>query len=493
MKAWISLLCRALLFPVVLSAGDQAQWGTAWGRNMVSAETGLPAEIGFGDGRNVRWQAALGTETHSTPVVSGGRVFVGTNNGVPRDPKHAGDRGVLMAFAERDGSFLWQLVVPKRGEDPYFDWPKSGISSPATVEGDRVYVVTNRGEVVCLDAAGLANGNQGPFRDEGLHMTPAGEPLREPGETDADILWVTDLTEVAGIWSHDAAHSSILIDGENLILNSGTGVDNTHRRIRRPEAPGLVVLEKASGKLVARDRENISPETFHCNWSAPSLAESGGQRRLFFCGGNGMVYAFAPPGQERSDGVEALRKLWVHDPDPGAPKKDVHVYNQNRQEGPSNVFGMPVCHEGRIYVAGGGDLWWGKTSSWLQCLDQESGRLLWTAGLGKHVMSTPAVSGELCFIADTDGVIYCFHAVTGREFWRHETRGDYWASPLVADGRVYLGSRKGGFVVLAADRRGPQIISESHAGSPVSATAVAANGRLFLATMTTLYCAEKAK
>jgi outer membrane protein assembly factor BamB len=90
-------------------------------------------------------------------------------------------------------------------------------------------------------------------------------------------------------------------------------------------------------------------------------------------------------------------------------------------------------------------------------------------------------------------VIYCFHAVTGREFWRHATRGDYWASSLVADGRVYLGSRKGGFVVLAADRRGPQVLSESHAGSPVSATAVAANGRLFLATMTTLYCAEQAK
>jgi outer membrane protein assembly factor BamB len=493
MKALMFLLRGAVLFPAVLAAGDQAQWGAAWGRNMVSAERGLPAEIGFGDGRNVRWQAALGTESHGTPVVSGGRVFMGTNNGVPRDAKHEGDRGVLMAFAESDGRFLWQLVVPKRSEDPYFDWPKSGISSPATVEGERVYVVTNRGEVVCLDAAGLANGNQGPYRDEARHMSPAGEPPREPGEHDADILWITDLTAVAGIWSHDAAHSSILIDGENLILNSGTGVDNTHRKIRRPEAPGLVVLDKASGKLVARDRENVSLETFHCNWSAPSLAESGGVRRLFFCGGNGMVYAFAPPGEDRVEGVTSLRRLWMHDPDPEAPKQDVHRYNQNRQEGPSNVFGMPVCHEGRLYVAGGGDLWWGKTSSWLQCLDQQSGKRLWTAGLGKHVMSTPAVSGELCFIADTDGIIYCFHAVTGREFWRHETRGDYWASPLVADGRIYLGSRKGGFLVLAADRRGPTVLSEAQAGSPVSATAVAANRRLFIATMTTLYCAGVAE
>ena len=93
-----------------------------------------------------------------------------------------------MCFEEKTGALQWQLVVPKRDEDPYFDWPKSGISSPATVEGDRVYVVTNRGEVVCLDRLGLANGNDGPFKDEGRHMTPAELPAIEPGPLDADIL-----------------------------------------------------------------------------------------------------------------------------------------------------------------------------------------------------------------------------------------------------------------------------------------------------------------
>ena len=53
---------------------------------------------------------------------------------------------------QRRGVFLWQLVVPKREEDPYYDWPKTGSSSPVTVEGDRVYLVNNRGEVMCLDA-----------------------------------------------------------------------------------------------------------------------------------------------------------------------------------------------------------------------------------------------------------------------------------------------------------------------------------------------------
>ena len=50
--------------------------------------------------------------------------------------------------------------------------------------------MTNRDEVVCLDLHGMANGNDGPFLDEGSHMTPQGQPLLEAGPTDADILWL---------------------------------------------------------------------------------------------------------------------------------------------------------------------------------------------------------------------------------------------------------------------------------------------------------------
>src|SRR5207247_361811 len=154
-------------------AADHAQWGEAWSRNMVSKEKGLPESFDPSTGKHIKWAVRLGTQTHSTPVVAGGRVYIGTNNENPRDPKHQGDRGVLMCFDEKGGAFLWQLVVPKREEDTYFDWPKTGISSPATVEGDRVYLVSNRGEVMCLDTHGMANGNDGPFQDEGAHMTAA--------------------------------------------------------------------------------------------------------------------------------------------------------------------------------------------------------------------------------------------------------------------------------------------------------------------------------
>src|SRR6266436_6381716 len=173
LNPWAVAIVLLFAFSIrTLRGSDQPQWGEAWTRNMVTNERGLPESFDIKSSNHVKWSAELGTQTHSTPVVAHGRVYIGTNNGAPRDPRLQGDRGVLMAFDEKTGKFLWQLVVPKREEDPYYDWPECGISSPATVEGDRVYIVSNRGEVICLDARGMANGNDGPFQDEGAHMTP---------------------------------------------------------------------------------------------------------------------------------------------------------------------------------------------------------------------------------------------------------------------------------------------------------------------------------
>jgi outer membrane protein assembly factor BamB len=235
----------ALPFPGV--GADQPQWGQAWSRNMVSDEHGLPDSFDPHTGSNILWSAELGTESHATPVVAGGRVYIGTNNGHPRDPAQQGDRGVLMCFEEKTGRFLWQLAFPKREEDIYFDWPHSGICSPVTVEQDRAYFVNNRGEVLCLEVK--AEGR--------MRKAETGAPR---------IVWKFDLPTEAGIWSHDAAHSSILIHGDCLYLNTGTGVDNTHRRIRTPDAPSLVVLDKRTGQLLARDNEHIAPNIFHSTW-----------------------------------------------------------------------------------------------------------------------------------------------------------------------------------------------------------------------------------
>lgn len=476
-----------------LPAADQPQWGERHTRNMVSAETNLPDTFDPATGRHVKWIAELGTETHSTPVIAGGRVLVGTNNGRPRDPRHADDRSVLMCFDERDGRFLWQLIVPKLTNSIYWDWPKAGICSPPTVEGRRVYVVSNRGEVLCLDLDGLANGNDGPFLEEARHATPAGEEPLSLLPTSADILWRFDLIAECGVRQHDQAHASILLDGDFLYVNTSNGLDDGHTYIPAPEAPSLIVLEKSTGRLVATDGERMGPNTFHSTWSSPGLIEVGGERRVIFCGGDGVVYGFEPLRRAPPPGeVAKLRRVWRFDFDPGAPRENVQQYIRNREVSPSDIKGLPVFQAGRLYLAGGGDLWWGKREAWLKCVDPTgTGDVTataerWAYPLQRHVMATPAVRNGLAFIGDTGRRLHCVDAATGAARWTHDVKHEVWAAPLVADGKVFFVTRGGDLLVFAAapDKK---LLAEIRLDGPLSATPVAANGTLYFATQKRLY------
>ena len=481
--------------PVV--AADQPQLGERFTHNPVSSETNLPDKVDAATRRGIKWTVSLGSQSYSTPVIAGGRIFVGTNNDTPRDPRHKGDRGIFYCLDEATGSLVWQLVVPKIGGDPYLDWPRVGIASPATVEGERVYLLNNRAEVVCLDVKGMANGNDGPFTDEARHQTPTGAELIPIGPTDADILWLTDLRNEAGIWPHDATYGAPLLHGEFLYLNSNNGVDNTHKAIRRPDAPSLIVLDKNTGRLVAKDAEHIGPNTFHNTYSSPALGTVNGRTLVSFGGGDGVLYAFEaltempPPGT-----VVNLKRVWRYDPDPGAPKQNIHSYLGNRDVSPSTIVAPPVFLGDRIYLTVGGDLWWGKTQAWLKCVaadqtgDVTTTATQWTYPL-KQSISTPAVAGVLTFAADNGTkTLNCIDTATGKQLWTHKVTGDIWSSPLVADGKVYLGTRRGTFYIFAADRE-KRLLCETTLDAPISAPLAAANGVVYVATDETLYALAK--
>ena len=495
---WFSLICVLFCSHIVISpvfATDQPQWGQRYSRNMVSGETGLPETFDPATGKNIKWVVPLGTQTYSTPVVASGKVLIGTNNDKPRDPRHKGDRGVLLCLDEKDGSLCWQLVVPKLPNPLYMDWPRVGICSPATVEGDRVYIVSNRGEVMCLDLNGQANGNDGPYKDEGRHMTPPGvEPL-EVTKTDADIIWLFDMPAEVGIHQHDSAHSSILLHGEFLYVNTSNGLDNKHQRIPAPDAPSLIVLDKTTGRLATQEDEKIGPRTFHSTWSSPALGKVNGQTLVFFCGGDGVCYAFEALQSAKAIAKE-LQNVWRFDCDPTAPKENVHKYIGNRRESPSNIKSMPVFHSNRVYVTVGGDIWWGKHQAWLKCIDAtKTGNItntgeIWSYSLERHCCSTPSIQNGLVFVADCGQRVHCVDAETGKPYWTHDTKGEIWASTLVANGKVYIGTRQREFLVLAASKD-KRIISSIELDSPINGTPVAANGVLYVTTMKKLYALKK--
>lgn len=482
-----------------VAGADQPQLGERFSRKSTSAETGLPERVDPETGLGIRWTAALGSSSYAPAVVADGRVYIGTNNDRPRDPRHKGDRGVLNCLDEADGKLRWQFVVPKIGGDQYLDWPKVGISSPVTVEDGKVYLLTNRAEVVCLDARGMTNGNDGPFTGEAAHQTPAGEETIPVAPTDADILWVTDLREVAGIWPHDTAYGNPLLHGDFLYVNSNNGVDNTHRVIRKPDAPSLVVLDKKTGRLVAKDDEKIGPRVFHQTYSSPTLGKSDGRTLVCFGGGDGVLYAFEALGKMPPDGrVETLKRAWKFDPDPEAPKTDVHQFTGNREVSPSTILTPPVWVGDRIYLTYGGDLWWGKRQAWLKCLsanqssDGTATAALWSYPL-KQSCSTAAVAGDLTFVTDTGGkTLNCVETATGKEIWQHPLGAEVWSSPLVADGKVYVGTRRGKLFVFAANRE-MKLLCETKLDSAISAAASAANGVVYVTTDKTLYALGKGK
>ena len=154
----------------VASAEDWPQWGCGPTRNMASDAKNLPLSFGPGKPkdrsrqidmsttRNVKWAIVLGSQTYGNPVVSGGKIIVGMNDAMLKDNRFKRTRGGRLICCDAEtGKTLWQLVVPRyevREDGFYMDQMNLGICNSATIEGDRAYIVTGRGEVLCLDMNG---------------------------------------------------------------------------------------------------------------------------------------------------------------------------------------------------------------------------------------------------------------------------------------------------------------------------------------------------
>jgi outer membrane protein assembly factor BamB len=492
-----------------LRAADQPQWGEPATRNMVSAEKGLPEDFTAGERdqasgaidpattKNVKWVVKLGDTSYATPVVAGGKVFVGTNNATPRDPRIQGDRGVLMCFDERTGEFLWQLNLPKLLRVKWADWASIGVTSSPTIEGDRVYLVTNRGEVMCLDVNGMANGNDGPCTDEGRLMAEEGKPPLEPAKKDADILWLFDMPAQLKAEPHNAANCSVLIRGDLLYVSTSAGVEWTHRHVVHPEAPSVIVLDKRTGKLVARDDFGIGPDITHGQWSSIAAGRVGEKTLGFFGAGSGVFYAFEmlQPGQSGSPPA-LIKPVWTFNGHPLAQTQDRVPADHQHDSTSYEVTGTPVFHKNRVYVTFTQEPYHRMKLGWLVCLDAaKTGDVtrsakIWSYDKIGSSPSTVAIADGLVYASGFDGRLHCLDAETGQVYWVHDAGGPSPASPLVADGKVYWGTEKPMFWTLAAGKQ-LKVLSSVRVRDRISATAVAANGVLYVTTWKHLYAVQK--
>jgi len=446
-----------------LGSQDWPMWGGAPARNMSSPMTGLPTTWDVKTNTNIRWKAELGSTSYGNPVVADGKVFVGTNNTSPRNPQVTGDKGVLMCFREKDGAFLWQAISDKHEAGKSIDWPEQGVCSSPAVAGKRLYYVTNRGELVSLDTEGFADGtNEGPFRDEA-----------SKGPLDADVVWKLDMIRDLGASPRNMSNSSPLVWEDLVFVETSNGRDDEQGKVLAPRAPSFLAVNRETGKVVWQDN-SPGDRILHGQWSSPALGEVNGVAQVVFPGGDGWLYAF---------NARTGAPLWRFDLNP----KD-SVWPKTRNDG----IATPVFHSGKVFMAVGQDPESGEGIGHLYCIDAskigditETGRV-WQYDKIRRSISTAAVANDLLFIADFSGFLHCLDAVTGKPYWSFDALAAVWGSPLVADGKVYLGDEDGDVIVLQAGREMKKL-AEINMGSAVYSAPVPANGALYITNRSQLF------
>ncbi|MDX1961818.1 MAG: PQQ-binding-like beta-propeller repeat protein [Pirellulales bacterium] len=520
--------------------GDWNQWGGSPGRNNAPEASNLPTEWEITmdpstgkfvpeKSKNIKWAVPLGSQTYGNTVVANGQVYVGTNNGAAYLKRYPAtvDLGVLLCFDEATGKFLWQDSSEKLPTGRVHDWPLMGICCSPLIDGERLWYVTSRGEVKCLDTRGFHDDeNDGSVKDE-----------KFTAKDEADVIWNFNMMKQLGISQHNMCSCSVTIAGDYLFVLTGNGVDEGHTNLPAPKATSFLVLNKNNGQVIWADNtpgENV----LHGQWSSPAFAEIGGIPQLVFGAGDGWVYSFDARGENGK-----AKLLWKFDCNPKTAKYTLQGADRN------HIIGTPVIYDGLVYVAVGEDPEHGEGQGHLWCIDplkktdgsdvspelvfntadpqtpiphkrnqaceKEKGDFtranpnsaaLWEYAShdanndGKldfeekmhRTIGTVAISGDLLFVVDFSGLVHCLDRQTGVPHWTHDMLAVSWGSPLIADGKMYCGDEDGDITIFTVGKE-KDVLGEINMGSAVYSTPIVANGVLYISSKNYLFAIAEPK
>ena len=472
-NALVIAAVSAMLFSTTANAQsvDWPMWGGTNDRNMVSDMEGeVSIKFNIERDKNIAWSKGIGSQTYGNPVVAGGKVYVGTNNGGGFRPKHPAkdDKGILLCFDEKSGEFQWQLTREKLNSGRVNDWPLQGICSAPVIEGERLWVVTNRCELMCVDTNGFDNGNDG-IQDE---------VDNEKG--DADIIWNLDMMgDELGVFPHNLATSSPLLYGDNIYLLTSNGVDEAHLEVPSPRAPCFLCVNKDTGKVVWEARQP-GDAVLHGQWGSPSLGVVNGKAQVYFPGGDGWLYALD---------AESGEEIWKFDLNPKETKWELGGAGLR-----NSIIATPVFYENSVILAVGQDPEHGEGVGHLWRVDatktgdlsaeigeiQTKGKpnpnagVIWHYGgtdeegesIFRRTMSTVAIKDGLLFAADLSGFVHCLDFKTGKKKWVHDLLSGVWGSPMIVDGKVFLGNEDGTLTVFKASEGVLQLTGKGYDGKP---------------------------
>jgi outer membrane protein assembly factor BamB len=498
----------------------------------------VPTAFDLKTGENVLWSVPVGSVAYSGPVISGDKVFVGTNNNaayLKRYPRDI-DLGVLLCFDAKDGGLLWQDSNEKLRTGRVHDWPMQGITSTPHIESDRLWYVTNRCEVVCLDTEGFYDG-----QDDGVKDTFGQQVLNTQKE--ADTVWRVDMMAELGVSPHNASCSQIAASRDAVFLVTGQGLDGTHVNNPSELAPCFLALDKTTGEVLWSDN-SATKNILHGSWGSPVVANLGGVDQVIFPGGDGWLYSFDPAGT--ADGKGNL--LWKFDCNPKDSKWKLGGLGTR-----NNLIAKPTIYEGNVYIAVGQDPEHGEGDGHLWCIDptkrgdvspdlvfsKESpdtpiphrriiacekdkgeftkpnpnsaavwhytgtdldgnGRVIFDEEMHR-CLSNIVIKEDLAFVSDMSGLLHCINAKTGIAYWTYDLYAHTWSSPLISARHVYVADEDGDLAVFnlskdpAIAMPGGNPVSESLLSSAIYSTPNSAKNVLYVLSMKRLHAISNPK
>jgi outer membrane protein assembly factor BamB len=391
-QAFLSAAALMLGVAALQAASDWPQWQGP-DRTGNSKETGLLKQWPA-NGPSVVWTASGLGSGYGSLAVAGDRVFVqGTRSG----------NSIVVAYNRADGKEVWSKALGAQGDDDR----GSGPRGTPTVDGDRLYVLTENGELACL-------------------------------KTDGTEVWRRNiLREFNGRQLQWLISESPLVDGAHVIVSPGG------------RGAGMVKLDKMTGKTVWQTKELSDP----AGYSSPIVADVQGVRSyMTFTAGAGV-------GVRASDG----KLMWRYDraangtanittplffdnkvffsSDYGTGAGLLQLSAQNGSVDANEIYftrDMKNHHGGVVLVNG---YLYGFDSTILTCLEFATGKRMWRdRSVGKGAVTY--ADGHL-YIQSEGNVVGLAEAspsgyVEKGRFNIPDKGYPSWAHPVVSDGRLYV-------------------------------------------------------